>query len=473
MTRRQGWLWLVCAALCAGSVTAHAAAGRVLYSTGTGQIKRDGAALPMERGLAVEARDEITVGAASRAQLRMSDGALVALQPLSTLVIDQFTFPSAKEESGGLGTSFFKLLKGGLRTVTGLIGKRSGDRYQVGTPVATIGVRGTDYRIVLCQADCGDSPDGLYLGVSDGSIVVTNAAGELVLLDNEFAYVAGPDSAPKLLLTPPAALEPNAESGEEDCHCDQSENDPGYRDVVILGKLMFGQGARSLAYSTSAPDVGGIEAVAAAESSPPISVNSFGELVAFRGIAGNQLAGFSIGDALITNVGFDPATGVRWGRWTDSSELGGSGVDLASHDLHWIVGPQASTLFALTLAGSATYDLVGNTNPTDSQGHIGTLGTASLTANFTSQTLANTLSLSINEQIWTASGTAQLHAPSPLFAGSYTQVTAGAAHGTGSFAGFFVAPASSDNLPAGAGLSYSLHGGGNTVNGTAAFGSKH
>lgn len=490
MRRQHGWLWLLGLALCGASSLAHASAGRFLYVNGAVQIKREGATIPGVRGLPVEPRDEISVGPQGRAQIRMNDGALIALQPSSVFVIDQFNFPSADSGDSGVGSSFLKLLRGGLRTITGLIGKRNGDQYQVGTPVATIGVRGTDYRIALCQADCGETPDGLYLGVSDGSIVVSNGAGQLVLLDNEFAYVPGPNSPPQLLLTPPKVLEtvlnegPGGPGGfevvvglgpdEGDCHCSQGDNDPGYRDIVIPGKVMFGEGSRSLAYATSSPAVDGLNAVAAAESTPPASFNAGGALTAFRGLDGDGPTGFRVAGGTISNVGFDPDTGMRWGRWSESAQIGGADVDLTNHDLHWIVGPQAGTLFALATAGSATFDLVGNTNPTDNQGHVGVLGAATLTANFASQTLSNSISLSINDQVWTASGTAALHSPSPLFAGNYSQVNvAGGAQGTGSFAGFFVPPPPGETTPAGAGLSYNLNSGGTTVNGSAAFGHKH
>ena len=51
----------------------------------------------------------------------------------------------------GASHAFFSLLKGGFRTVSGLIGKINHEDYSVATPVATIGIRGTDYLTVLCD----------------------------------------------------------------------------------------------------------------------------------------------------------------------------------------------------------------------------------------------------------------------------------------------------------------------------------
>lgn len=59
-------------------------------------------------------------------------------------------------EGGDGSRAFFRLVKGGFRSVSGLIGKVNQDNYRVSTPVATIGIRGTRYSARLCQGDCAD-----------------------------------------------------------------------------------------------------------------------------------------------------------------------------------------------------------------------------------------------------------------------------------------------------------------------------
>lgn len=59
-------------------------------------------------------------------------------------------------ETGETSRAFFRLLKGGFRSVSGLIGKANHEDYRVSTPVATIGIRGTRYGARLCQGDCSD-----------------------------------------------------------------------------------------------------------------------------------------------------------------------------------------------------------------------------------------------------------------------------------------------------------------------------
>ncbi|HSW13685.1 MAG TPA: hypothetical protein VLI06_12645 [Solimonas sp.] len=96
--------------------------------------------------------------------------------------------------------AFFKLLKGGFRAVSGLIGKVDRNEYRVSTPVATIGIRGTDYLLVLCDAACMNDPiidnnvpegspidGGLIVGVISGGVAVLNMAGkEASLTENQY-----------------------------------------------------------------------------------------------------------------------------------------------------------------------------------------------------------------------------------------------------------------------------------------------
>ena len=145
----------------------------------------------------------------------MIDGARIALQPNSELVVAEYQLPKDQvkvktQVKKASGSSTLNLLKGGFRTITGSIGNQTNkDAYKVNTPVATIGIRGTDYSLMYCTFDCKNNQDGsrlnqgLYLGVSQGSIWIQNDAGLLDLNVNEFAYVLDQFSIPEKLLGPP------------------------------------------------------------------------------------------------------------------------------------------------------------------------------------------------------------------------------------------------------------------------------
>ena len=86
-------------------------------------------------------------------RLKFTDGGEVTLRPNTQLRIDRYHFEPARPEEDSL---VFALLKGGLRTITGLLGKRKEHSYELQTVTATIGIRGTGYGIQFCQGDCQD-----------------------------------------------------------------------------------------------------------------------------------------------------------------------------------------------------------------------------------------------------------------------------------------------------------------------------
>ncbi len=126
------------------------------------------------------------------------DGAEVTLRPGSTLVLESYAFDKdkPKEDSAGLN-----LLKGGLRAVTGQVGKRGNpDAYRMKTQAATIGVRGTMYDLKICQAgSCDGLADGVYIFVREGSIVVTSNAGSQTFGTGVYVYVKDINSIPVVI----------------------------------------------------------------------------------------------------------------------------------------------------------------------------------------------------------------------------------------------------------------------------------
>lgn len=77
------------------------------------------------------------------AQVRFIDKGVVTLKPGTQFKIESYAFEEKAPERDG---AVFGLLKGALRTVTGLIGKRGNqDAYKMNTATATIGIRGTQF----------------------------------------------------------------------------------------------------------------------------------------------------------------------------------------------------------------------------------------------------------------------------------------------------------------------------------------
>ncbi len=170
----------------AGAGEVVTVAGRAAAATQDGDIRNLG------RGSAVASGDTVVTSSNSYVRMKFVDGAAVILRPNSRFHIEAYEQAEKAEES----RSFFNLVKGGFRSVTGLIGKRNRRGYRVRTAVATIGIRGTDYTMRTCQGDCGNNPDGDYYQVHDGGISVATRSGATDYQSGDFGYVSDPNTSP-------------------------------------------------------------------------------------------------------------------------------------------------------------------------------------------------------------------------------------------------------------------------------------
>ncbi len=188
----------------------HAASniGRVIFASGDIRAENNGEVRTLKRGAYIKAGDKVVTGRGSRSQLRMTDGALFALRPNTKMNFEDYRYNRESKS----GSSILSLIKGGFRTITGLIGRYNKKNYSVRTSVATIGVRGTHFGLTLCQQnDCvdnggGNFEDGLYGSVVDGEIVAKNQAGEFHFTNDEYFQVSGPTDKPRTLLKPPGII---------------------------------------------------------------------------------------------------------------------------------------------------------------------------------------------------------------------------------------------------------------------------
>jgi len=162
-------------------------AGRAAAATQTGDIRSLG------RGGAVNSGDTVVTSSNSYVRMKFIDGASVILRPNSRFHIENYKMAEKEEEN----RSFFNLVKGGFRAVTGAIGRRNRSGYRVKTAVATIGIRGTEYSMRTCAGDCGNNPDGDYYQVHEGGIFVgTEGGGQSDYQAGDFAYVQDPSMTP-------------------------------------------------------------------------------------------------------------------------------------------------------------------------------------------------------------------------------------------------------------------------------------
>lgn len=194
-------------------VQAQMSVGKAIISIGkVSTISKGGVETKLKRRGKVFEGDTIKVGNKSRLQIRFVDNQLVVLKANTVFRIDEYKFKDKNDQNKSAALS---LLKGGMRSVTGLIGKSARDKYKVKTPVATMGVRGTHYVIQICSGQCGEGVQGIVGTVLEGQIVMSNNGGSQQFGTDQFFNVPSMDDAPTTMTNPPAVLISRAETSDD------------------------------------------------------------------------------------------------------------------------------------------------------------------------------------------------------------------------------------------------------------------
>jgi hypothetical protein len=183
-----------------------APAGTIIFAVGDAQvISANAAPRAAEKNLVVNEGDTLVTGKTGAIHVRMNDTAFISVRPDTRLVVQSFVW-NGKED--GLERAVFSLLRGGFRTITGVIGRRTKENYLVNTPTATIGIRGTDHE--PHYIDVGDTTQGepgTYNKVNVGATFIRNAAGTVELGPNEAGFApAAPGKPPVRLSTLPGFM---------------------------------------------------------------------------------------------------------------------------------------------------------------------------------------------------------------------------------------------------------------------------
>ncbi|MFN4120257.1 FecR domain-containing protein [Acidovorax sp.] len=177
-------VWM--AMVAAWPVQGFAAAGAVQFATGEVQLRRGSEVSAVVQGVAVESGDVILTGSAGRAQIRFSDGGLVALYPDSQFTVTRYADTGNPAEENFV----VNLLRGGMRAVTGLIGKRNPQNYKVITPTAVVGIRGSAFLIAF------NAQGELLVSGEQDEVEVCTQAGCVGVKAGESVRVVATDQLP-------------------------------------------------------------------------------------------------------------------------------------------------------------------------------------------------------------------------------------------------------------------------------------
>ena len=171
--------WITLAFLPINTVFA-APAGQITQSSGYVEVSSPRTTpKSVGNGTPIESGQVVTLGNGASAVIKFQDGQIIALQSKSIFKVNSYKYDRAAPEKG---ESFFSLVQGGLRAITGLIGNNNRGGWKLATPTMTIGIRGTDFMAVVDQ--------GVFVKVDAGAISATNSAGTTVFTAGQTASVA-------------------------------------------------------------------------------------------------------------------------------------------------------------------------------------------------------------------------------------------------------------------------------------------
>jgi hypothetical protein len=174
-------------------------AGHVMFVNGSVQVTNPASQTrTLQKGDVIYESDTVTTAKGSTAQIKMRDGGYIVIRPDSQLKFDSFIFSG---EEDGSERSFFSLLKGGIRAITGLIGQKSKKSYRITTPESTIGIRGTDHETFVVTADsplAAVAPLGTYNKVNRGETTITTSKGMISVLPNQMGFAGAANQMPQL-----------------------------------------------------------------------------------------------------------------------------------------------------------------------------------------------------------------------------------------------------------------------------------
>ncbi|NND81550.1 MAG: FecR domain-containing protein [Gammaproteobacteria bacterium] len=136
------------------------AIGEVVMTKGVVTARSGQRALTaLAKGSPVYLKDIIETASRSFTVIKFSDGGKVTLRPDTRFDLNEYDTTAGQEKES------FALLKGGLRAVTGAIGKANPEQVKYTARNTTIGIRGTTFVVKLCEE--GTEGCRLSEGLSD------------------------------------------------------------------------------------------------------------------------------------------------------------------------------------------------------------------------------------------------------------------------------------------------------------------
>jgi len=386
-------------------------AGVFQFVVGEVQVRSaNGAAKPARKGTPLSVGETVLSERSGTAQIKMGDGAVVVVQPGTRVTVVEFRYEGRED---GTERVRYRLEQGGFRAITGAIGRSHKDNYLIETPIAQMGVRGTDHESYYFAApqpsNGGMVQPGVYNKVNVGLVFIRTEAGEVVVAPNQVGYAASAREVPSLLAGIPGffnrTVGPQSRaalrlSGPDAAIADHA-SPKVTQDVVTTSGIRLSGGPGSAGSGSSAGSGAGA------------GIGGTGSVVGFDagGGAGAMRSGVNLAVAAngapLANAGGDAALGVDWGTWTGGlATVAGNATNGGTHFMNSTQLTSAAQLAAMpAMMVTATYGNPAGPAPTNQAGAQGTINSLSVGVNFgTQQITGYNLNATVGAANWTAGG---------------------------------------------------------------------
>jgi hypothetical protein len=335
---------------------------------------------PARKGTPISVGDTVSTARDAVAQIKMGDGGILVVQPNSRLTVAEYRYTGVEDGSEKV---VYRLEEGGFRAITGAIGHTNKQNYLIETPIAHMGVRGTDHESYYFPSagSINGTPvaAGVYNKVNVGAAYIRTRGGEVLIRPNQAGFVGSVDDAPRLLAEIPGffnrAVPPRPAQINPDAQ--RTAHAPVVQTVSTEDGLNLSNPA-----ANAGKAAGGLpstsSAVAYIQTNGTNASTGMNSAIAPNG-------------ATLAQAGGDAAFGVNWGTWQGGSPT----VDgkPASGGVHFATSTQLTTQAQLAALAptvvTATYSYAGGPAPTNQAGAAGAVTALNVGVNFSNQTISN------------------------------------------------------------------------------------
>lgn len=256
--------------------------GEVSLVLGEALIRSNGSGSDnVARGMVISVGDEIETRANGHVHIRFIDDALVSVRPNSRLSIERYEFDASRPERSAVK---FSLTEGVARAISGEAAKAARDRFRLNTPVAAIGVRGTDFVVGAIEGTTrAQVNEGAIVMAPYSDVCSVDAFGpclanalELTGDTLQLAALAADESVPRML-PPQHVRQPNFMQEEVKVALasisaapaqSATQVQPGSAEAVASASAQQSDSAQVLLESTTNPVVQSAEILAAQPVNP-------------------------------------------------------------------------------------------------------------------------------------------------------------------------------------------------------------